>query len=210
MLRRTCSFAVATVIGCAAANLMSQEDVRPGIQNDAARRGTVAARPAEKSIAWRYRQWNGRWWYWTTQNEWVVWNNGQWVKPASLSNTSPAAVDQHAVRSAAQSPVQEYRAYRFDPAGGSAPGTFQQGTGGYHTEPGYSNLHRQPGFPTLQQGTGGYHTEPGYSQLRRNPGPAIFQQGLGGGCDSNGHYNGDPRDQGYFRYYGFGGDFYSD
>jgi hypothetical protein len=29
--------------------------------------------------SWRYRQHNGRWWYWLPSNRWVIWDGGQWI-----------------------------------------------------------------------------------------------------------------------------------
>ena len=30
--------------------------------------------------SWRYRQHDGRWWYWMPSKQWVVWNGSEWVK----------------------------------------------------------------------------------------------------------------------------------
>jgi hypothetical protein len=40
---------------------------------------STATRPSSED--WRYRWHQGRWWYWLPSNEWVVWVDGQWVKP---------------------------------------------------------------------------------------------------------------------------------
>ncbi len=34
---------------------------------------------------WRYRWHEGQWWYWTTQNSWLVWNGSAWVPYAQSS-----------------------------------------------------------------------------------------------------------------------------
>ena len=234
MLQRAFSIVVATAFGFTPASLMSQETDRSGKARDSntpapvadsAAPARIASEPAQpsasqkpaeaspvggttsraidESIRWRYQWHNGNWWYWTPRNEWLLWRGGRWVAPTVIP-----ARDANAAGS--QAP-QSYRSVQVDPNGSVAAPTFQQTTGGYHTEPGYSNWHRGSGFPEFQQGTGGYHNEPGYSNMHRVPGPAIFQHGTPGYYDSRGNfYYADPRDQGYWRYYGFGGDFYSD
>lgn len=184
MLRRTFAFAVATFLGFSGADLMAQVAAPSGKTADIAPQAAAAAPAVGTPISWRYRQWNGNWWYWTTRNEWVVWHNGQWAKPGSVS---PRIADQGSTSGQTEA-VRQYRTYRFSP-GAYGSQTFQQGTGGYHTEPGYSNLHRQPGFPTMQQGTGGYHDEPGYSNLHRQPGTPTIQQGTGGYHNEPGYSN---------------------
>jgi hypothetical protein len=36
---------------------------------------------ARDDIQWRYRQHEGRWWYWLPSNRWVMWQDGRWVDP---------------------------------------------------------------------------------------------------------------------------------
>ena len=33
--------------------------------------------------SWRYRFYNGYWWYWMPDNRWLCYMNGQWVSPAA-------------------------------------------------------------------------------------------------------------------------------
>lgn len=240
MFQRTFSIIIALAFGLTTASLMSQELNQSGVTQGSkplspaarspapARDGTEPAQPSanlrsvesiapasapprviDSSNRWRYRWHNGHWWYWTVQNEWLLWRGDRWVTlkvPSARNATSGSAA------SMATPARQSYQNFQVDPAGSSVPQYFQQSTGGYHTEPGYSNLHRGGGFPVFfQQGAGGYHTEPGYSNLHRLPGLPTFQQGTPGYYDGYGNqYYGDPRDQGYYRYYGWGGDFYSD
>jgi hypothetical protein len=37
------------------------------------------------SDAWRYRYFNGRWWYWKPNRTWVYWQLGQWLDLPSRS-----------------------------------------------------------------------------------------------------------------------------
>jgi hypothetical protein len=49
------------------------------IGNSVAQPGSAAAGAANQ-IDWRYRWYNGRWWYWTAENHWMWYGeNGQWV-----------------------------------------------------------------------------------------------------------------------------------
>lgn len=34
---------------------------------------------------WRYLRLHGRWWYWTDEKRWVVWDGGEWVAPSTPS-----------------------------------------------------------------------------------------------------------------------------
>jgi hypothetical protein len=48
------------------------------------------AAPSARSAArddnqWRYRQYEGRWWYWLPSNRWVMWQDGRWVDPPAQS-----------------------------------------------------------------------------------------------------------------------------
>jgi hypothetical protein len=53
------------------ANFLSQGAVQSN------RAVTVAQAPAREQ--WRYRRLNGRWWYWTPANRWVVYQRNAWV-----------------------------------------------------------------------------------------------------------------------------------
>jgi hypothetical protein len=60
-----------------------------GAVSEANAQGVVAApaptapSPAPSPDSWRYRFYNGSWWYWTPDNRWLCYINGQWVIPAA-------------------------------------------------------------------------------------------------------------------------------
>ncbi|MGA2066493.1 MAG: hypothetical protein ABSG86_16070 [Thermoguttaceae bacterium] len=43
--------------------------------------GVTAPSPAPSPDSWRYKFYNGNWWYWTPDNRWLCYVNGQWVIP---------------------------------------------------------------------------------------------------------------------------------
>jgi len=47
----------------------------------------VQTQTAPNSDQWRFRQFNGRWWYWLPANRWVVWHNNAWIAPNQLPRT---------------------------------------------------------------------------------------------------------------------------
>jgi hypothetical protein len=40
---------------------------------------------ADGENGWRYRQHEGRWWYWLPSNRWVMWDDGRWIDPPAES-----------------------------------------------------------------------------------------------------------------------------
>ncbi len=81
-------FLIALAAGLIAAALpggtVSAADPQPAVAYPAA---TTAAAPAPGYDAngqpSRYRFYNGYWWYWTPDNRWLCYMNGQWVSPAA-------------------------------------------------------------------------------------------------------------------------------
>ena len=41
--------------------------------------GLSVAAPSVVDNSWRYRNHNGKWWYWLPSNRWTIWSNGAWV-----------------------------------------------------------------------------------------------------------------------------------
>ena len=52
----------------------------------------VATAPsfAANGDSWRYQYYNGYWWYWTPDNHWLCYMNGQWVSPGAPAQASVA------------------------------------------------------------------------------------------------------------------------
>jgi hypothetical protein len=53
----------------------------------------VVSQPAVTAAAdenWRFRNYNGTWWYWMPSNRWVYWSNGAWVD--FVPTTQPSTV----------------------------------------------------------------------------------------------------------------------
>jgi hypothetical protein len=99
--------------------------VRPG---EPARSNTTTS---STSNDWRYRWFEGRWWYWTPQNRWLWYSNdGRWVE--FDANQAPLAVDQ-----SSNPPV--YQGYY--PGGGY----YYPGPGYYYGAPGYWGRYYYPG-----------------------------------------------------------------
>ncbi|MHB1036195.1 MAG: hypothetical protein ACYC35_16000 [Pirellulales bacterium] len=48
--------------------------------------------PRVDDVSWRYRWYDGRWWYWQPSNRWVYWWNGQWVRYAPETYVPGSAV----------------------------------------------------------------------------------------------------------------------
>jgi hypothetical protein len=42
--------------------------------------------------SWRYKQHNGRWWYWLPANRWVVWNGAKWEDYNPATTSAPSGV----------------------------------------------------------------------------------------------------------------------
>ena len=39
---------------------------------------SVGTAPSSQSDSWRYRYFNGRWWYWKPSNAWAYWDGSLW------------------------------------------------------------------------------------------------------------------------------------
>jgi hypothetical protein len=51
--------------------------------------------PASSPDAWRYRWFDGRWWYWTSENRWMWYNDDEeWVPYDTTQGPSPTAQNQ--------------------------------------------------------------------------------------------------------------------
>ena len=94
---------------------------------------------APSGEASRYRFYNGYWWYWTPDNRWVCYVNGQWVNPAP---PVPASAPAYQYPSYYVAP-QPYYAYPYGygypyPYYGGGGISFGIGFGGY----GHGGFHR--------------------------------------------------------------------
>ena len=55
-----------------------------------------SATDKSKSISWRYRYHNGRWWYWLPSNSWAVYDNGRWTAyDATAYRRSSRSIDRY-------------------------------------------------------------------------------------------------------------------
>ncbi len=59
-------------------------DVNVPVANEPA-----ANAPAAEGNKWRFKQQDGRWWYWLPSNRWIYWQNGNWVLDAAATDRSP-------------------------------------------------------------------------------------------------------------------------
>jgi hypothetical protein len=101
--------------------------------------GATAPSPAPGPESWRYRFYNGNWWYWTPDNRWLCYVNGQWVSPgAPVQAVVPVYQYQYDV-----APQPYYYPYGYYPSpyyGGGISLGFGFG-GGWHGG-GYGGFHR--------------------------------------------------------------------
>jgi hypothetical protein len=104
-----------------------------------ARAGVRPGAPAgSKANNWRYRQFDGRWWYWTPQNRWMWYSDdGRWVD--FDANQAPTAVDQSGNPPAYQGYV-------------PGAGYYDPGPGYYYRAPGYWSGY----YPGVAVGVGPY------------------------------------------------------
>lgn len=51
--------------------------------------GVTALSPAAGVDSSHYRFYNGYWWYWTPDNRWLCYVNGQWVSPSPTAPAGP-------------------------------------------------------------------------------------------------------------------------
>jgi hypothetical protein len=52
---------------------------------------TAPTATAPSSDSWRYKFYNGYWWYWTPDNRWLCYMNGQWIIPGTPAQTGVIA-----------------------------------------------------------------------------------------------------------------------
>jgi hypothetical protein len=110
--------------------------------------GAAAPISATNGDSSRYRFYNGYWWYWTADNHWMCYVNGQWVSPSPPVQTSTPVQ--------ASTPVYQYQ-YNVvpQPYYGSYPYGYDYpypsygggiyiggGYGGYWHGGGYGGFHR--------------------------------------------------------------------
>ncbi len=60
-------------------NPNANANARPNIGMHANPQPSASVMGDNRPDPWRYRFENGRWWYWTPQNRWMIYNNGQWA-----------------------------------------------------------------------------------------------------------------------------------
>jgi hypothetical protein len=105
-------FVVALVLGLIATALqvgvVSAADPPVAIAAPAtADAGAAAPSPAANADSSRYQFYNGYWWYWTKDNRWVCYMNGQWVSPSPAAQAGPPV--QAAPPMQASVPVYQYQ-----------------------------------------------------------------------------------------------------
>jgi hypothetical protein len=52
---------------------------------------TAPTATAPSGDSWRFKFYNGYWWYWTPDNRWLCYMNGQWVVPGTPVQTGAVA-----------------------------------------------------------------------------------------------------------------------
>jgi hypothetical protein len=72
---------VATAIVLAQDSAASTEQDQPSLAAPADMVPLSQTGTANQAESWRYKQHDGRWWYWLPSNRWVVWMDGRWVDP---------------------------------------------------------------------------------------------------------------------------------
>jgi hypothetical protein len=60
--------------------------VRPN-QGQAAGAGAQAGQQ-NRGEQWRYRRFNGQWWYYLPTNRWTVWNGSRWTEPMAQAGST--------------------------------------------------------------------------------------------------------------------------
>ncbi len=131
-------FIVALVVGLIATGLpVSAADPPVGVAAPAATAPAYAAN-GESS---RYRFYNGYWWYWTPDNRWLCYVNGQWVSPGAPPQASVPVYpyQTYAVPQPYYAPYPYGYAYPYPYYGGGISvgfggfgGYWHGGYGGYH------------------------------------------------------------------------------
>jgi hypothetical protein len=91
----------------------------------------------------RYRFYNGYWWYWTPDNRWLCYVNGQWVSPSPPVQAS-VPVYQYPAYSVAPQPYYYAYPYGYPAAYPYYGGGISIGFGGFggYWHGGYGGYHR--------------------------------------------------------------------
>ena len=144
--------------------------------------GTAApgesADAAADDISWRYKQYNGRWWYWLPSKRWVFWHEGRWV------DYDPATFSQYQAR-----PSRSGMRYRSGPS--------------YQANSGYDSRYRRDYYldrrdllnPPVDRGVGSYYGRyypfyPYYSGYVGGIGWGPYGGYYGSGFGAGGYYSG--------------------
>ncbi len=61
------------------------EAIAPGESTVAPRAERAGKAQASDDTNWRYKQHDGRWWYWLPSERWVMWQDGRWIDPPTYS-----------------------------------------------------------------------------------------------------------------------------
>jgi len=101
--------------------------------------------------AWRYRWFNGRWWYWLPDNRWTYWENDHWVDYSAnvaVPNTSPQSTFEGGAQMGYGAGYNGYQPYsgNYMPYDGEG---YPASTWGGHYSPGWSR-----GSPSYGPGWG--------------------------------------------------------
>jgi hypothetical protein len=118
-----------------------------------------------QDIRWRYKFHNGEWWFWTTQNRWMYYRNGQWndYNPESFTRMYPEPTSY------------DNSATYYGNGGGGYYGPRGRYYGG-----GYSGAYYGPGYGYgYGPYNGAYGYGNGYGAYGYN-GPGYYGQGYGG------------------------------
>jgi hypothetical protein len=84
MTRFCCTLVASISIGLASAALADDPSVKPENQTAVGPRAQVA--PVAPSADWRYRKFNGQWWYFLPNNQWARWDGRRWTIPTPKSS----------------------------------------------------------------------------------------------------------------------------
>ena len=78
------SYRAGTFVPGAAANANVQAGTNQG---QAAAAGAQAGQQ-NRGEQWRYRRFNGQWWYYLPSNRWMVWNGNAWTEPMARAGST--------------------------------------------------------------------------------------------------------------------------
>jgi hypothetical protein len=145
-------------------NRLDQSNPSPAVAQPEAIPEPAAQPEAATDNTWRYRNYNGAWWYWLPSNRWVYWSNGAWVDPPENSSvpTLTPTYTLPAVRYTV--PVYSYRpSYTsYYPSYGYSSYYPSYGYGGYGRYGGYGGYHGGHGIAIGLSFGGGHHHHGGH------------------------------------------------